>query len=263
VVVLQILHRLGKYKIMKAIPVAVATAVVVAAVVTTLVADPALAFSSSSQPKKIIPGARSTPNDQQQQQHINTRLSSSSSSSRREVFGTAAAIFLGGVSAVIPQQPQPANAAIKTGVSNSFTGDYDDPNHPKCLRQVKVVGGPLNGSGTRSAFPVIEITGYDGKGGSGSAESESKVCTTRPSSLDDLWQVSGSVQSPTTAKVDFSRRGGPDEPILVTYENGAILFPDGNKWKKIPEQKDRRPKDLSTLSDGPKFRERDDDDYDY
>ena len=129
------------------------------------------------------------------------------------------------------------------------------------LRQVKVVGGPLNGSGTRSAFPVIEITGYDGKGGSD--ESESKVCTTRPQSLDDLWQVSGSVRSPTTAKVDFSRRGGPDEPILVTYENGAILFPDGNKWKKIPEQKDRRPKDLSTLSDGPKFRERDDDDYDY
>ena len=129
------------------------------------------------------------------------------------------------------------------------------------LRQVKVVGGPLNGSGTRSAFPVIEITGYDGKGGSD--ESESKVCTTRPSSLDDLWQVSGSVRSPTTAKVDFSRRGGPDEPILVTYENGAILFPDGNNWKKIPEQKDRRPKDLSTLSDGPKFRERDDDDYDY
>lgn len=152
------------------------------------------------------------------------------------------------------QSPEPANAAIKTGAANSFTGDYDDPNHPGCLRQVKVVGGPLNGSGTRSAFPVIEIVGYDNEKG------ESKVCKERPPSRDYLWEVKGSVRSPSTALVDFSRRGGPEDPILVKYENGGIVFPDGNKWKKIPEQKDRRPKDLSTLSDGPRFRERDDDD---
>jgi hypothetical protein len=112
----------------------------------------------------------------------------------------------------------------------------------------------MNSSGTRSAFPVIEITGYDNESG------ESKSCKDRPPTRDSLWQVKGSVRSPTTAKVDFSLRGGPDEPLSVTYENGGMVFPDGNKWKKIPEQADRRPKDMSTLNDGPRFREKDDDD---
>ena len=100
----------------------------------------------------------------------------------------------------------------------------------------------------------MEITGYDGNG-------ESKVCKERPPSRDFLWQAKGSVKSPTTAMLDLSLRGGGDEPIPIKYENGGIVFPDGNKWKKIPEQKERRPKDMSTLSDGPRFREKDDDDY--
>jgi len=101
----------------------------------------------------------------------------------------------------------------------------------------------------------MEITAWDGD------SRESKKCTTRPSSVDDLWQVQGSVRSTSTALVDFSSRGGPDEPLLIRYESGSILFPDGNKWKKVSEQKDRRPKGLETLSSGPKFREQDDDDY--
>jgi len=116
---------------------------------------------------------------------------------------------------------------------------------------VKIVGAPLGGSGIRSSNPVIEIVGWDGTEGA-------KTCTTRPPSRDSLWEVKGTVKSQSTATLDFSMRGGPDN-VLVNYENGAILFPDGNKWKKVAEKKDRRPKNMSTLGSGPAFRERDDD----
>ena len=47
--------------------------------------------------------------------------------------------------------------------------------------------------------------------------------------------------------VDFSPKGGP-EKMAVTYEDGAIVFPDGNKWTKVARgTPDRRPKDMSTL----------------
>jgi len=210
------------------------------------IVDPSSAFSPQKQQAKT---------QQQQQQQQQEQQTPEASSSRRVFFGNVVAesAFSVAVCSGILQHPKPAHAAIKTGAANSFTGDYDDPNHPGCLRQVKIVGGPLNGSGTRSAYPVMEITGWDGDG-------NTKTCTTRPPSRDNLWLVKGSVRSPSTALVDFSRRGGPAEPSLVTYESDGIVFPDGNQWKKIPEQKDRRPKDLSTLSDGPKSRERDDDD---
>jgi hypothetical protein len=87
---------------------------------------------------------------------------------RRQIFGVIGAA---GTSLVAAQE---ANAAAaKTGASSPFTGFYDDPNHPNCLRQVKVVGAPLRGDGTRSAYPVIEVTGYDGKG-------NGATCTDRP-----------------------------------------------------------------------------------
>mmetsp|Transcript_8336 Transcript_8336/g.9247 ORF Transcript_8336/g.9247 Transcript_8336/m.9247 type:complete len:225 (+) Transcript_8336:118-792(+) len=210
------------------------------------IVDPSAAFSPQKQQAKT--------QQQQQQQEQQEQQTPEASSSRRVFFGKVVAdSAVAIVGSGILQHPEPAHAAIKTGAANSFTGDYDDPNHPGCLRQVKIVGGPLNGSGTRSAYPVMEITGWDGDG-------NNKTCTTRPPSRDSLWLVKGSVRSPSTALVDFSRRGGPAEPFLVTYESGGLVFPDGNQWKKIPEQKDRRPKDLSTLSDGPKSRERDDDD---
>ena len=68
---------------------------------------------------------------------------------RRQFFGQ-----LAGAAALVAGAGE-ANAALKTGASSVFTGDYDDPNHPGCLRQVKVVGAPLKGDGTRSAYPVI------------------------------------------------------------------------------------------------------------
>jgi hypothetical protein len=86
---------------------------------------------------------------------------------RRQIFG-----FMGAAGAAVVAQEANA-AAAKTGASSPFTGFYDDPNHPDCLRQVKVVGAPLRGDGTRSAYPVIEVTGYDGKG-------SGATCTDRP-----------------------------------------------------------------------------------
>merc|ERR1712127_1093539 len=123
--------------------------------------------------------------------------------------------------------------------SSVFTGDYNDPNHPGCLRQVKVVGAPLKGDGTRSAYPVIEVTGYDGKG-------ESAMCSERPS-REDLWKVQGKVKSNTAATIDFSSKGGPAD-MLAQWDQDGIVFPDGNKWKKVAMgTNDRRPKDMSTL----------------
>ncbi len=155
---------------------------------------------------------------------------------RRQIFGFFGA---GAASFLVSQE---ANAAIaKTGLGSPFTGDYNDPNHPDCLRQVKVVGAPLRGDGTRSAFPVIEITGYDGKGNGGAT-----TCTDRPTRAD-LWKVEGTVRTTNEAFVDFSPKGGPTK-MLAKFEDGGIVFPDGNKWVKVPGgTKDRLPEDMSTL----------------
>lgn len=103
----------------------------------------------------------------------------------KNLLGAGAGAFLA------TAMPQAASAtAAKTGAANPFSGDYNDPNHPECLRQVKVVGAPLKGDGTRSPYPVIEVVGYDGKGG--------KVCTDRPT-RDDLWKVEGTVKGADTA----------------------------------------------------------------
>jgi len=113
----------------------------------------------------------------------------------------------------------------------------------------------MNGiSGTRSAFPVLKISGWDGPDDGGN------MCKVPPPNRGVLWQVEGSVKSSNTAMVVFNERGVPLDPVLVTYENGRMIFPDGTKWKKRgDEPKDRRPRDMSTLGSGPKFRERDDD----
>ena len=155
---------------------------------------------------------------------------------RRQVFGIIGAA---GTAAVVSGVQSANAAAAKTGASSPFTGDYNDPNHPDCLRQVKVVGAPLRGDGTRTAYPVIEITGYDGKG-------NGNVCTDRPTRAD-LWKVEGTVKTTTEAVIDFSPKGGPSK-LLAKFEDGGIVFPDGNKWTKVPQgTNNRRPADMSTL----------------
>mmetsp|Transcript_12451 Transcript_12451/g.29186 ORF Transcript_12451/g.29186 Transcript_12451/m.29186 type:complete len:185 (+) Transcript_12451:34-588(+) len=155
---------------------------------------------------------------------------------RRAAFGKLLGAGAGAFLAASMPEAAFASAA-KTGTASPFTGDYNDPNHPECLRQVKVVGAPLKGDGTRSPYPVIEVVGYDGSGG--------KVCTERPT-RDDLWKVQGTVKTNDSAMIDFSPKGGPT--LLAKYEDGGIVFPDGNKWTKVARGTPmRRPKDMSTL----------------
>jgi hypothetical protein len=106
---------------------------------------------------------------------------------------------------------------------------------------VKVIGAPMRGDGTRSKYPVIEVIGWDGDGSAGN------MCKGSPT-RDQLWKVTGSVKSTNSAVIDFSPKGGPTN-LAAVYEDNGIVFPDGNKWTKLPPfaGADRRPKDMSTL----------------
>ena len=163
-------------------------------------------------------------------------------SNRRNFFGVvggaaAAAVAFGAPSAAT------AAGAIKTGPANPFTGDYDDPNHPNCLRQVKVVGAPIKADGSRPLYAIVEVTGYDGKEGE-------TTCKDRPT-RETLWKVTGKTRGKEDATLDFSSKGGPAD-VVGKWDGSGIVFPDGNKWTKLAyAPKDRRPKDMSTLSEGP------------
>eukprot|EP00568_Trieres_chinensis_P001274 CAMPEP_0183309564 /NCGR_PEP_ID=MMETSP0160_2-20130417/25415_1 /TAXON_ID=2839 ORGANISM="Odontella Sinensis, Strain Grunow 1884" /NCGR_SAMPLE_ID=MMETSP0160_2 /ASSEMBLY_ACC=CAM_ASM_000250 /LENGTH=187 /DNA_ID=CAMNT_0025473617 /DNA_START=61 /DNA_END=624 /DNA_ORIENTATION=- len=158
----------------------------------------------------------------------------SSSVQRRQFFG-----ILGGAAAIVVGADEANAAAATTGAANVFTGDYDDPNHPGCLRQVKVVGAPMRADGSRPPYAIVEVTGYDGKDGE-------TTCTDRPT-RSDLWKVQGKTMGKTQAVIDFSAKGGPAN-LSAKYEGDGIVFPDGNKWVKVPQgTNSRRPKDMSTL----------------
>lgn len=70
-----------------------------------------------------------------------------------QVFGGAALLA----------SPQLASAVkATTGLSSQFTGDFDDPNHPGCLRTIKVVGAKVGADGRKSRNPSAFVTGWDG-----------------------------------------------------------------------------------------------------
>ena len=85
------------------------------------------------------------------------------SSTRRAVLGQA----LGGAALLV--SPQLAGAvSARTGLSSKFTGDYDDPNHPGCLRTIKVVGAKANNLQNISVeFPLGIFTCVTGVSGGG------------------------------------------------------------------------------------------------
>jgi hypothetical protein len=159
-------------------------------------------------------------------------------SSRRALLHSLVGAGLAGV--VVAAAPPPAHAVkSRTGLGSVFTGDYDDPNHPGCLRQVKVVGPPLRADGTRSAYPVVEVKGWDGDG-------DSKTCVERPE-RSQLWSIQGKLKNKEEASFDFSPKGGPAN-LAGTWDGDGIVFPDGNKWTKVLSgTPDRRPADMSTL----------------
>mmetsp|Transcript_33749 Transcript_33749/g.81596 ORF Transcript_33749/g.81596 Transcript_33749/m.81596 type:complete len:196 (+) Transcript_33749:127-714(+) len=162
-------------------------------------------------------------------------------SDRRNFFGVLGGAAAAAVASAATPQPANAAGAIKTGPANPFTGDYDDPNHPNCLRQVKVVGAPQKADGSKPLYAIVEVTGYDGKDG---------VCKDRPSRAD-LWQIKGKTKGKDEAFLDFSPKGGPSD-LVGKWDGSGIVFPDGNKWTKLNyAPRNRRPEDMSTLSDGP------------
>merc|ERR1712113_1075470 len=93
--------------------------------------------------------------------------------SRRDAL--AAAAFGAGV-------PFPAFAAsAKTGLSSVFTGEYDDPKHPNCLRSVKVVGAQMGPDGRRRREPLAYVKGTD-------QEKGTKACSGTPE-LASVWKL--------------------------------------------------------------------------
>ena len=148
---------------------------------------------------------------------------------RRQLLGGAIA---GG--AALLNTPAAFAVKARTGASSPFTGFYEDPQHPGCLRSVKVVGQPVRGDGTRSPFMGVEVRGTDG------------TCKERPA-RDAIWTVEGKLMDDNTIAVDFSPKGGPKN-LAGKWVKDGIVFPDGNKWKKMPNgTPERLPKDMSTL----------------
>ena len=114
------------------------------------------------------------------------------------------AVSIVSVSAAIFSSPLVSNA------SQNFSGYYDDPNHPNCVRYVKSIG------------QIATIQGTDSKSGDAAC----------PANGDgNQWELLGKVTD-DKIKIDFSPKGGPSDLVGV-WEGGdspGIKFPDGNKW---------------------------------
>lgn len=151
------------------------------------------------------------------------------------VSGIGALVGLGGAQAA-------SAVSARTGLSSPFTGEYDDPNHPGCLRSIKVVGGGLGPDGRQQKVTAL-VKGVDGTGAKG-------ACSDKPA-LKDVWSLNGKVSKNDDGEdqlfVDFSPKGGPSN-LLATYENGGVKFPDGNKWQKVAGGTPNRRPPNDTLS---------------
>ena len=78
---------------------------------------------------------------------------------------------------------QPANIP-----STAFAGTYSDPNHPGCLRSVKVVGAKVGPDGRKERKPTAYVKGVD------SLPKGYKGCRTGDvPTLADVWSIEGKV----------------------------------------------------------------------
>ena len=177
---------------------------------------------------------------------------------RRQALGGA----LGGAAALVAPQAAFAEKA-RAGAASPFTGDFDDPQHPGCLRSVKVVGASMKPDGTRSRFNgVIQRPAAAAISRAFDREDDGIVATThlvgvivkgtdgtckdRPE-RKDVWTLEGKLMSDSTIVVDFSPKGGP-KSLEGKWDKNGIVFPDGNKWAKVNGGTPKRfPKDQSTL----------------
>mmetsp|Transcript_4603 Transcript_4603/g.11434 ORF Transcript_4603/g.11434 Transcript_4603/m.11434 type:complete len:166 (-) Transcript_4603:128-625(-) len=118
---------------------------------------------------------------------------SSGSPDRRAVL--SALVAAGAVGAA----PNRARAA------SVFEGEYSDPKHPGCKRQVDADG---------------RVSGTDGTPGCEKGEAQ------KP------WALQGTIDDDGgRILIDFSPKGGPKDLVGVWTGKG-IAFPDGNLWSK-------------------------------
>lgn len=95
-------------------------------------------------------------------------------------------------------------------VSNAldFSGSFEDPNHPYCVRKIENIGR------------IATIEGTDGNPG----------CQPNGKGTEEF-QLLAAVENDQLI-VDFSPKGGPKQ-VIAKWEGGdqpGIRFPDGNKW---------------------------------
>ncbi|CAE7732249.1 unnamed protein product [Symbiodinium microadriaticum] len=118
--------------------------------------------------------------------------------------------LLGLAGAAATLSSQPAEAFEGAG---QWMGYYADPQHPMCPRKI-----------------VYEYDLYDKAqmmvdGGDGNPGCEKKVLSRWTAKVD--WKA-GSDE----ITIDFSKKGGP-AGVVGKWDTDGIVFPDGNKWKKI------------------------------
>jgi len=180
-------------------------------------------------------------------------FSPSGVSSRRELL----AQFVAGAAAVAPLAANAVSA--RTGAASVFTGEYDDPNHPGCLRSIKVVGPKVGVDGRKGRNPVAYVKGVD------ETTPGTKRCDATPT-LEQVWKLEGKVSEQAqldgkesdevpTILIDFApKTEGRVGALLGKYDTfgGApgIVFPDGNKWTKVANGTPSRRPPLTQLNSG-------------
>ncbi|CAE7736847.1 GORK [Symbiodinium microadriaticum] len=127
-----------------------------------------------------------------------------SSHGRREaLLGLAGAVGVG-------LAAEPGQAFEGAG---QWMGYYADPQHPMCPRKIVY------------EYDLYEKAQMMVDGGDGNPGCEKKVLTRWTAQVD--WKA-GSDE----ITIDFSKKGGPSG-VVGKWDKDGIVFPDGNKWKKI------------------------------
>ncbi|CAE7498264.1 unnamed protein product [Symbiodinium natans] len=149
--------------------------------------------------------------------------------SRREAL-----LGLAGAATAATLSSEPALAFDEAG---PWLGYYSDPQHPMCPRKI-VYEYDLYKDGPRddscgscsflqqpfmcSAWQTATIMVVGGDGDPGCEKKVSKRWTAKV----DFKAGSDSIT------IDFSKKGGPAD-VVGKWDKDGIVFPDGNKWKKI------------------------------
>eukprot|EP00930_Biecheleria_cincta_P104452 TRINITY_DN9675_c0_g1_i2.p1 TRINITY_DN9675_c0_g1~~TRINITY_DN9675_c0_g1_i2.p1 ORF type:complete len:248 (-),score=46.08 TRINITY_DN9675_c0_g1_i2:196-855(-) len=134
---------------------------------------------------------------------------------RREALTQALRLGVGvaSVSQVLPDSAQAMAGA-------RWSGSYTDPKHPGCERRIIY---------KKDKYIVAGESATDGSKGCNSDTPTKKwqLVAQVAGGPRDAW--SGPADE---ILIDFSPKGGPKDAV-ATWDKDGILFPDGNKWKKV------------------------------